>query len=97
VLSVLDAVRDGSLIVKRQRDTRSALEDLSFAGDDGDPGVGAEGVMSARRRSRARIGARERKERRASLNIIHGEVRREERDLGVGEGCEATVCRISPI
>jgi hypothetical protein len=59
--------------------------------------AGTEKSMRERRRSRASIGARERKERRASLRIIHGEARMDERDCGFGEGVEATVCRISPI
>jgi len=44
-----------------------------------------------RRRSRARIGARERKERKTSFKMRRRLMRREEMDSGVGEGLEATV------
>jgi hypothetical protein len=52
----------------------------------------------ARRWSRARIGASERKERHASLRMISGDARREETVWGVEVGGEdATVWRMSPI
>ena len=43
------------------------------------------------------MGARDRNERKTNLNIISGEVRRDEMVWEVGEGVEATVCRMSPI
>jgi hypothetical protein len=43
------------------------------------------------------MGARERKERKTSFKIISGEARRDETVWGVGEGVEATVCKMSPI
>lgn len=56
-----------------------------------------DGWIMVRRRSRPRIGARDRKERKTSFKMIWGVIRMEEMDSGVGEGVEATVCRISPI
>jgi hypothetical protein len=43
------------------------------------------------------MGARERKERKMSLKIISGDARRDDIVCGVGEGVDATVCKISPI
>ncbi len=51
----------------------------------------------ARKWSRPSMGARDRKERKTSLRIISGESRIEDMVCGVGEGADATVCRISPI
>ncbi len=62
------------------------MEDLSS-----DDGRVTDGWIMVRRRSRARIGARERKERKTSLRMRRGLMRREEIDSGVGEGLEATV------
>jgi hypothetical protein len=43
------------------------------------------------------MGARDRKDRNASLNIISGDVRSDEMVWEAGEGVDATVCSISPI
>jgi hypothetical protein len=43
------------------------------------------------------MGARDRNDRKTSLNIISGVVRSDEMLSGVGEDVVATVCRISPI
>ena len=55
------------------------------------------GDMKLRRRSRPKMGASDRKERKTSLRMISGEVRRDDTVCGVGEGVEATVCKMSPI
>lgn len=47
--------------------------------------------MIARRRSRPKIGAKERKDRKTSLRMISGEVRRDEMVCEVGDGVDATV------
>jgi hypothetical protein len=47
--------------------------------------------MIPRRRSRPKIGANDRNERKMSLNKISGDVRREEMVCDVGDGVEATV------
>jgi hypothetical protein len=47
--------------------------------------------------SLASIGARLKKLKNTNLNIISGEVRREETVWGVGDGVDATVWRMSPI
>lgn len=51
----------------------------------------------ARRRSRPRMGASDKKERKTSLKMISGVVNSDEMVWGVGDGVEATVCRMSPI
>ena len=43
------------------------------------------------------MGARDRTERNTSLRIISGVVNRDDTVCGVGEGVEATVCRMFPI
>jgi hypothetical protein len=43
------------------------------------------------------MGASDKKERKTSLRMISGVVRSDEMVWGVGEGVEATVCRMSPI
>jgi len=55
------------------------------------------GEINWRRRSRPRMGAKDRKERKTSLRMMSGEVRRDDIVWGVGDGVDATVCRISPI
>ena len=98
-LSSVEGVRsrDRVLEAKRILERKSCVhfcrsEDLSS--DDWRAG---DGWIMIRRRSRARIGARERKERKTSFKMRRGLRRREEMDSGVGEGLEATVWRISPI
>ena len=93
--------REGMRILERhscthvQRDTRSsyAANEYFFEAT----GEGTERAIRERRRSRASMGARERKDRRISLRMIHGDAKREARDCGFGDGVEATVWRISPI
>jgi hypothetical protein len=43
------------------------------------------------------MGARDRNERNTSLRMISGVVKRDEMVWGVGEGVDATVCKMSPI
>jgi hypothetical protein len=43
------------------------------------------------------MGASDKKERKTSLKMISGDVKRDDTVCGVGEGVEATVCRMSPI
>ena len=66
-----------------------------------DSGVGSidedDKAIRARRRSRAKMGARENNDRMTSFMMIHGEATREERDCGVEDGFEATVWSMSPI
>lgn len=50
-----------------------------------------------RRYPRPRIGARDKNERKTSLRMISGEVNKSCTVLGLGDGVEATVCRMSPI
>jgi hypothetical protein len=57
----------------------------------------AECEISDLSRSLPRIGAKERKERKTSLNMISGEVSNDDTVRGVGEGVDATVWRMSPI
>jgi len=92
-LSSVEGVRsrDRVLEAKRILERKSRVhfcrsEDLSS--DDWRVG---DGWIMIRRRSRARIGARERKERNTSFRMRRGLTRREEMDSGVGEGLEATV------
>ena len=59
--------------------------------------MGAAGAIIARRWSRPRMGARDKKDRKTSLKMISGLVRSDDTVCGVGEGVEATVWRISPI
>lgn len=99
MLSSVEAFRscDRPLDVMRifERQSRTQLgrdEDLSSA----DWRV-TDGWIMDRRRSRPRIGARERKDRKTSFMKIWGVISSEEMDSGVGEGEDATVCRISPI
>jgi hypothetical protein len=47
--------------------------------------------------SLANIGAKDKKDKNTNLKMISGEVRRDETVWGVGDGVEATVCRMSPI
>ena len=68
-----------------QRDCRSSSR-------EGDPGD-----INERNRSRPRMGANDRNERKASFVRISGDVKRDDTDCGVGEGVLATVCNISPI
>ena len=59
--------------------------------------TGTECEMSIRSLSRPRMGARDRNDRKMSLNMISGVVRSDEMLSGVGDDVEATVCSISPI
>lgn len=48
-------------------------------------------MINDRSRSRPRIGASDRNDRKASLTRIAGDARRDDTVCGVGEGAEATV------
>jgi hypothetical protein len=95
--------REAIRIFDRQSCTQTHLDLRSSAASDAElrsdvlVREGSEGDIRARSRSRARIGARERNDRKTSLRMISGDARRDDTVCGVGDGVDATVCKISPI
>ena len=75
--------------------TLSSAVEVTGVDDIGDTGTECE--MSVRSLSRPRMGARDRNDRKISLNMISGVVRSDEMLSGVGDDVDATVCSISPI
>lgn len=89
-----DRVFEATRILVRRSRTQFRRGDCSFSDED----LKTEGWIILRRRLRARMGARERKDKKASLMMMRGEMRMEEIDSGVElEEVDTTVWRMSPI
>jgi hypothetical protein len=89
-----DLDRDGMRILVRHSEThRNFRSCISFSSSLCD----VERDTQALRRSRAKIGASERKDKKANFNRMSGDASNDDTVFGVAEGVEATVCRISPI